>query len=582
MLSRLQIKNYGLFDAVDLDFKPGLTVLTGETGAGKSMLIGAIGLILGKRAEGVPLRDPSQKLVVEAEFAGLSPQLLKSALEALPPAADSDEEEGNEADLLEDADHLVVRREISAKGKSRSFLNDTPVSLQTLRAVISRLVDLHGQHDGVHLLDPAFQLEMLDQYAGITDLAEAFGRQVTAWRQLGRNRAQLEQEAADARRQLDYFTFQMEELDAARISTDEEQALESDLKRLENAEAIGRSLSEAHAQLSGETTGAVELLSEAYRALRRAAEFDEQLQPMLERLEEVRYNLNDLASDIETRVHDIEHDPARLQEVQDRLNQYNKLKFKYGVRSAAELLSLREDFAAKVEGYASIDDRILALKADEEEAATQLLEQGLRLEKLRQEAASELAQAVNAVLPEVGLTRAAFAVRVERLATPSGSLMLDDQRIEPDRKGLNRVVFQIRTNPGQLAGPLSSVASGGEISRVMLALKTALAEHTQLAVLIFDEIDTGISGEVALRVGRVMQQLAEQFQLITITHLPQIAGKGSQHYYIYKEVDGERTVTQVRLLQPEERVLEIAKMIAGENPTAPALASARELLSLAT
>lgn len=567
MLTRLFVQNYALIDRTELAPAPGLNILTGETGAGKSLLVGALGLILGQRADPGVVLDPQQSCVVEAEF----------TLPDLSSVAPALAEEG-----IESTDNtLTVRRIIMPSGKSRAFVNDQPVNLAALREIVGRVVELHGQHDGQLLLDPRMQREVLDRFAGHQAAVEAFGQNLSRMRKLVNEIADLRAKEAEANRQLEYFQYQFNELSKAELDAEEEDRLEAEMRLLENAEQICVLLAEAANRLDADELGILSQLTEAERRLGHATDLGAPIAEHAEALENARHALQEVSAALARAQDRIEADPERLHEVQARLDVYNRLKMKFAVPTAAGLLALQVEFAGQIEAFSSIEERIAALEKEQAALAQTLGKDALVLEKARLQAGKVLAQKVTEALVKVGLPKAKFNVEAPRLSAEDKSLTLkiEGQSCGTAPWGINRVQFSIATNAGQVPGPLERIASGGELSRVMLALKAALAEKMRLAVLIFDEIDTGISGEVALKVGRVMEELAETHQILSITHLPQIASRNARHFFIYKEGTANRTYSRVRTLSEDERITELAKMMSGETPTAAAIATAKDLLA---
>lgn len=568
MLSRLYIRNYALLEELELELGNGLNILTGETGAGKSLLLGAIGLILGKRVDYGMIFNPEQKCVVEAVFRKIPSRVLKG----FQKRDEFDIEVGAEGP------EVVIRREASSKGKSRAFINDTPVPLTLLREVTGLLVDLHGQHENQLLLSPDQQIRLLDQYAGVSADVAAFGTSLRRINAIATEIDRLRKAEQEARQQQDYYLFQLEELNALALDPEQENTLEEDFALLQNAEGIKEALQMATSGLYEDEQSLYNRLSEILSELQTAANLNSGVRAQHEILASLRFSIEEAARELESINDNIDLDPAALHELQGRIDTLNRLKVKFSVRSVAELTAIRDDFASKVALFDSIEDDIARLEAEAQSLRKSLLADGLRIEAGRQKAAKALKKAVDRLLAAVGLDNAEFDVAVSRIVHGEGTLEADGERLQPTQSGLNKVTFRIRTNQGLPMGSLAQIASGGEVSRVMLAIKSALAEKADLSVLLFDEIDTGISGETANKVGRVMRNLAEHYQLIAITHLPQIAGKGQTHFKIYKEVIDGKTVSRIRHLQAEQRVLELARMLSGEDPSPSAIENAKELL----
>jgi DNA repair protein RecN (Recombination protein N) len=567
MLARLYIRNFALIESLEMQLGPGLNILTGETGAGKSLLLGAIGLILGRRVDYSYIFNPDEKCVVEAEFRNIPPST-KAELAAFE-------------DFDFDGAQITLRREASANGKSRAFINDTPVSLQVIREVTDMLVDLHGQHENQRLLDPDQQIQLLDQYAGSTEKAKEFGRRQLECASLAREIARLEAEEREARQQQDFLQFQLNELKGLDLSESAEAQLEEELALLQNAEEIREALTFATGSLYESEESVYNDLSAALSRLQSAARLNAGIRAQASRLEELRYGIEDIARELSHTADGLDLDPGTLARLQSQSDTLNRLKLKYGVRTAAELGALRTDIAAKVGRFDSIGDEVETRRKALDSAWQALSLLGQELETLRRAAAIPLKAAIDSLLHEVGLEHAEFEATVTRNVAADGPLLIDGERLRPGSAGYNGVEFRIRTNKGMPMGTLAQTASGGEVSRVMLAIKAALAARADLSVLIFDEIDTGISGETANKVGKVMQKLADHYQVIAITHLPQIAGKGSTHFRIYKRVENGKTLSNVGLLSPEQRVMEVARMLSGEDPSPSAIVNAKELLAAA-
>lgn len=565
MLAKLYIQNYALIDKLWISFDKGLNILTGETGAGKSILVGAIGMILGRRAEGNIILNPDEKCIVEAEFRlkddGILDILQTNDIEA-PDA------------------HLIIRREVAPGGKSRAFINDSPVNLTVLRAVAERLVDLHGQHEGQLLLEPAYQLQVLDQYAGLTAQAAQFKTLLGALQHTAAQVDELRRQEAEARRQTDYYRFQVQELAEAKLQPGEDEDIENRLRVLQHAEQITESLARHYARLEEGDDALNVQLKQMQRELEKLSALDARVAPLEQKLGEAKFILADVAVELQALAEGTDLDPKALQTLADRQTVYNKLKMKFAARTATELIALRDEFAAKLDQFENLDQQIADLEKQKTTLAQQLVQLGLELEAKRVAVASALGKKITGLLREVGLAHADFDVAVSRLHAPNGLLQVQGQAVQPNATGINGVQFNIRTNAGLPLGPLAAIASGGEVSRVMLAVKAALAEEMALSTLIFDEIDTGISGEVALKVGRVMQQLGTRHQVLAITHLPQIASRSGSHYFIYKTTEAGRAYSRMRKLEKADRVEEIAKMISGESPSPQARKTATELLQL--
>jgi len=564
MLKHLYIKNYALFAETEVDFPSGFNILTGETGAGKSLLVGALGLIMGKRADTSVLFYSEDKCVVEAEFGDLPAR----ALEKLKGMEEFDMEDGS----------LIIRREIRPNGKSRAFINDTPVSLQTLREVSNYLLDLHGQHQNQQLLSPDRQLELLDAFAGTGEQVEAFRQQRLRALALQKEIHQLQAREQQMREQMAYLQFQLKELDEARLQAEEEEQLEQEFNLLQHVEDVKEALGLAVDRLYEQDASIYSQLSEVLDALQKVAGVSKGLEAECMRLRESQDHLKEASFALQNMLDAVESDPERLAFIEERLALYHKLKLKYGKQSGAELVELKESLESQLEGISSLEEQLSQKQQEFEALNARLLQHGLSLEQARKQAAKPLEEKIASLLHEVGFQQARFEVAIDRNWQENGMLQLEGKNLQPLPSGLNKVYFLIQTNPGLPAGLLSQIASGGEISRVMLAIKAALADKSEFPVLIFDEIDAGISGEIANKVGLVMKKLAQRFQIISITHLPQIAAKGDQHFEVYKHIEGENTFSYVKELEGEARIQSLAAMLSGDQPTEGALRNARELM----
>ncbi len=565
MLTRLYIKNYGLFDETEVEVPSGLNILTGETGAGKSLLVGALGLIIGRRLDNSAIFLSEEKCIIEAVFTHLAPSILQQ-LKAM-----------DEFDL--DDNMIVIRREARPNGKSRAFINDTPVSLQTLRQVGELLLDLHSQHENQYLLASDKQIDLLDAFAGSEEQVLIFQRSLSECHQLAKEIRELETKEASMRQQYDYISHQVSELEEAQLQPGEEEELESELKLLQNAEDIRESLEFAVNQLYHQDVSIYSQLSEVTDALDKIQDVNHELESNYQRMIEAQEILKEATFSLQNFLESAESNPERLNIVEERLGLYHSLKLKHGVKTGEELISKYESLGEQLQDVNSMEERITSLKKTYREQLVALSELGVAIESLRKEAKQALEDAINQLLAEVGFKKAHFHVMIERNVQEDGDLEIEDQRLKALPSGINRVEFLIQTNPGVPAGPLAQIASGGEISRVMLAIKAALADKSEFPVLIFDEIDTGISGEIANKVGNVMHQLASKYQILAITHLPQIAARGDQHFKLIKKVEGNKTTSSVKQLSLVGRVHELATMMSGEHPTESALRSAQEMIT---
>ena len=544
MLLHLRIKNYAIIDDLSIDFGPGLNIITGETGAGKSILVGALGLILGDRADTSVLYDKDQKCIIEGSFTGVP---------ALPAAVDPDE-----------GPEILVRREISAAGKSRAFVNDSPVTLAQLQELASGLVDLHQQFDTLELGKEGFQREVLDALAHqgvvLNEYREEFRQTQAAARELAALIAQQEALAKEA----GYWQFLLDELLEAALREGEIEGLEIELKRLNQSEGIRAALSAAAYTLSeGETPMASQLKSLLHQ-LQPYAELQPGLASLVERLNSLQIELADVSGDLENLAEGVQSDPERAAFIQDRLSIGYKLLKKHGVRDTAELLAVQAGLAEKLGAVEHLDDRKAELARSESLHRAAAGNLASRLSEGRKAVTGPFEKTVNALLVQVGMPNA--KLKVEMLPATLGA------------NGADAIEFLFDANKSGRFEPIRRVASGGELSRLMLLIKSQVAGSMQLPTLIFDEIDTGISGEAARQVGIIMKSLGLSHQVICITHQPQIAAKADAHYFVYKQDSGPRIVTRVRQLGEGERVEAIARMLSGEQVSEGMLKVAREMI----
>ncbi len=549
MLQKLSINNYALIDDLEIVFDKGLNILTGETGAGKSIVLGALSLILGQRAESRYFFNQQKKCIIEGLFK-IDEFHLKSFFE--------------ENDLDYEAE-TVLRREISADGKSRSFVNDTPVNLTVLKTLGENLIDIHSQHATLEINNPLFQLMVVDAVAKHPALLDDYRTKFSQYKKGGTRLKQLIEESEKAKADLDYYQFQFDELEKAALAADEQEKLEKELYTLNNAEEIKRNLLAANYLLHESEAAALLQLREAGTQLGTPAKFNPEIEELRERLNSVVIELKDIAAEIDNIEQHTYTDEARAADINTRLTIIYNLQKKHRVSGNAELLTLQEDLSGKIQQAVFGDEAIEKLQQQLAAERKELEQLAGKLSAGRAKAIPEIEKQVVHSLAEMGMGNAALSIN------------LTDTELEKD--GANAIRFLFSANKGHALAEMSKVASGGELSRLMLGIKSLIAKNTALPTIIFDEIDTGVSGEVANRVGLIMQQLAENLQVITITHLPQIASKGKAHYYVYKDDTAATTYTRIKQLNNNERVTEIAKMLSGDKPGESALQNARELLA---
>ncbi|KAA9327343.1 DNA repair protein RecN [Adhaeribacter soli] len=550
MLVDLKIQNYALIEQLEMQPSPLLNVITGETGAGKSIMLGAIGLLLGNRADSKLLFNTEQKCVIEGVF-----DIAEYNLQPVFTAEDIDYDP-----------NCILRREITPTGKSRAFINDTPVTLESLRKIGTFLMDIHSQHDTLQLGDSAYQLNILDLYAGNQQVLERYQGTYKSYKKLESAFRKLENELAQSNKELDYHTFLLNELVEAKLQDGEQEELEAELKQLEHAEEIKLKLSQALQYLSEGEMNVVMAMKDASHLLGQVAAYADSYEELKKRLDSALIELNDIAAEVETAERRTEADPQRLEIIQDRLNVLYTLQRKHQVRTVAELLLLQEELEGKVSGVHNLDAAIAQTKKDMEAAFAEVQTTGKTLSESRKKVFPKFEAELHTLLSELGM--------------PNARIVIEHQTVTPGPTGLDLVSILFSANKGAQPQTLSKAASGGEFSRLMLCVKYLLADKTALPTIVFDEIDTGISGEIAVKVGKMMQQMAKKHQLIAISHLPQMAAQGNEHYFVYKQDRADRTVSNIRKLTEEERVKEIAQMIAGANPSSNAYQSAKELLAL--
>ena len=549
MLKRLHISNYALIDELDVSFESGFNVITGETGAGKSILLGALGFALGDRADTNVLYDKDKKCVVEAQFE-LDDENLRSLFEA------------NDLDFESEC---IFRRELNPQKKSRAFINDTPVALQTMKEVGSQLADIHSQHDSLLLTDADFQLRLLDDIAQNNAVLADYQTEYCHYNTLKRKLNELEEMATKNTAENDYLKFQFDELDKANLKEGEYAEIEQTLSVMENAEEIKALLVTANGLLDDSENailGQVNALSSALSRLKHLLPDTESLQ---ERIDNLRVELKDIAYDLRRKEDDTQFDEEQLQSLQERYDLLSRLMMKHHVKEFDELIALRDNLKEKVNAFENIDGAIAQAEKELKESEKQLSNLAKALHDKRCQAAKAFGEKVTALVRQLAMPFAQFQVSVESQDS-FGS------------KGSDEIRFLFSANKGIAVDDLRRVASGGELSRLMLSIKSAVSDYNYIPTLIFDEIDTGVSGEVAAKIGGIMRQMGNSLQLISITHLPQVASQAEHHYFIYKDNDGERTQSHIRVLNAEERVVEIAKMLSNDQVTPEALRAAEVLL----
>ena len=552
MLNRLTINNYALIDNLDIELDAGLNIITGETGAGKSIILGALSLILGQRAESKYFFNQQKKCVIEGVFRIEGFQLKKYF---------------EENDLDYEAE-TVLRREISADGKSRAFVNDTPVNLTALKQLGEKLIDIHSQHATAEINDPGFQLLVVDSITNHPELLEKYHNAFFTYKKSSAQLQQLIEESEKAKQEEDYLQFQFDELEKVNLVEDEQESLEQELYTLNNAEEIKRSLLNVNYLLQDGESAALNRFKESLQLLSALEKYNPKAAELNLRLASINIELKDIIAEIEDMEQATQVDEARSEKISDRLAQIFTLQKKHRVSSNAELLQIQEDLSNKLNTIQSGDNVIEKLQKQIEKQNAELQKMAVQLSYNRKKAIPEIEKQILKTLAEVDMTQAILKIE-NNIAVKEAF----------GKNGIDHVRFLFSANKGHKLAEMSKVASGGELSRVMLSIKSLISRYTALPTIIFDEIDTGVSGEVANKVGLVMEQLSQFLQVVTITHLPQIASKGSSHFLVYKNDTGKIPSTKIKKLTEEERILEIAKMLSGSKPGESALQNARELLN---
>jgi DNA repair protein RecN (Recombination protein N) len=549
MIKSLQIRNYALIEALDIQFPTGLTIITGETGAGKSILLGALGLILGERADTKALYDPTNKCIIEGRF-----DIAAYELEPFFQEADLDYEP-----------ELLIRREITPSGKSRAFVNDTPTNLKVLQRLSAALIDLHQQFDTLDIHQMGFQLRLLDALAGNQQNLLQYQQAYRTYQQNQQRLTKLRGEQAGAMRELEFLRFQLTELHAAELIPGEQQGLETELSSLSHAEETKRVSNEAFQFLCETDPSILSQLQLLSQSLAESAKVDPKMQELRERLLGLIAETEDIGAELERHAEATEYDPERIQELQARIDLLYRLEKKHQVTTVDELLQIQATLESQVSAYASMDDEIEQLTQAVAGQEEQLRKLALRLRKKRQGVAPDFARQVGQTLAELSMPAAQLAVDFRPAAA-----------LQPT--GLDDIQFLFSANKGSAPKPIKEVASGGELSRLTLVTKSLVASAMALPTLIFDEIDAGVSGDVALKMGHILRELSDHHQVIVITHSPQVAARADEHLFIYKKEVDERTTTKVRVLDTDERVRAIATMLSKSPPSDSALENAKELI----
>ena len=550
MLRKLLIQNYALIDLLEIDFQRGLNIITGETGAGKSILLGAISLMLGQRADTSVLKDKTKNCIIEGEF----------------DVSDYDLADFFTNNDIEFDTTTTIRRQISDSGKSRAFINETPVNLNQLKELGDLLIDIHSQHENLLLSNSLFQLKVIDSFASLKNDVLACRNKFNSYRELKQRLSKFEEDAQSATRDFDYLKHQLTELTSANLKVDELVELEALQKQLTHASEIKESLQFTYDSLNNDTASVLAMLKDSIHSLKRVSQFYQPAINIEQRIESCRIEIKDIVAEIDTLNSKVDVDDELLDKVSKRIDLIYNLFQKHRVTSIDELISLRNSIEEKVNYISSLDFNLENLRNELKLAESDLMRVAVDISKKRKSSVPQIEKSVTDLLVQLGILHAAFKIDIQQLQ-------------DFQSWGIDKITFFFTANKQVAPMELSRVASGGELSRLMLSLKSLLVKSSGLPTIIFDEIDTGVSGEIADKMGTIIHEMANGMQVINITHLPQIAAKGKTHFLVYKDNLSAQSATRIKLLNPDERVIEIAKMLSGEKLTDAALSNAKELLS---
>jgi len=550
MLKNLLIRNYALIQQLEMQPSPTLNMVTGETGAGKSIMIGALGLLLGKRADTKVLFRDDEKCVVEGIF-DIKEYSIKDFFEF------------NDLDYHQEC---IIRREISPSGKSRAFVNDLPVTINILSELGSYLMDVHSQHDTLLLGNNNFQIQVIDAFSNGDSMLELYKKHFAAYRNAQKALNKLLSEANELKKEVDYQNFLYDELEKANLKAGESKGMTAELSVLENAEEIKIKLNHLIELIHQSEFSVNQNLSQANSTVKQLASLSPKFISLGERIESCLIEINDIGLELEREESLVEHDPAKIESLKERVDLIYSLQQKHRVESEEELIAIKDDLAGKLEKVLNLDDEIKQLQSNLKQATSDLMEAGNKLSKNRTSNFPNFSRQLQTLLSELGM--------------PDSRIEIQHKTVEPTANGLDDITILFSANKGITPQSLKSVASGGEFSRLMFCIKFIIADKTALPTIIFDEVDTGISGEIAIKMGQMMKKMARNHQVVTITHLPQIAAQGDRHYFVYKENLDHKAISKIRPLNNQERIDEIAKMIGGESPSKIAFENAKELLEV--
>lgn len=551
MLQKLFVQNFALIDSLEIDFQTGLTVITGETGAGKSILLGALALALGARADRDSLKQKDKKCIVEIEF-----NVEKLGLESFF--------EDNNLDFEK---HTVIRREISINGKSRAFINDTPVNLNQVKILGDYIIDIHSQHENLELNQNEFQFLIVDTLADNSVILKKFQNNYFEYQNLKKEIASLKEKNTLQKEKLDFIKFQYNELKNANLKSNEQVVLEQEQKRLSHSEEIAEYLSLAINRFNRDEFNIIDELSSAKNEINRIASYFENGDGLVDRLKSALIDLSDLSQDLIDKTESIQYDPNRLDEINKRLNLIYSLQQKHSKTSIDDLLVSQNSLEDELNAIESFEEEIMLLMKKQDKQLALITTQAKELHQNRLNTAEKISEVINSQLKELGMQVAAFNIEVL-------------QSDELNKYGSSTINFKFATDQKSELKPIIKIASGGELSRIMLVIKSLIASKKSLPTLIFDEIDTGVSGEIANKMGQIMKSMSSSMQIITITHLPQIAAKGNNHFIVYKVHNEDGAQTRMKSITDSERVNIIAQMLSTDKPGEAAIANAKELLSI--
>lgn len=551
MLKSLEIKNYALIDHLEMAPSNQLNMITGETGAGKSIMLGAVGLLMGNRADTKVLLSQDNKCVVEGVFDISNYKQLKNIFEI---------------EDIEYESQSIIRREISPSGKSRAFVNDQPVTLDVLRKIGPRLIDIHSQHETLQLGSNQFQVYLIDLFAETSDLKNTYRLSYNNFISQKREYEELEINAANLSKDHDYNSFLLQELKEAQLDSINQEILENELNKLENAEEIKSQLNEILNGLDRSDFSASNIINQMQAPFNKLSKFSGDFEKLQNRLDSTYIELKDIINELQGSEDLIEHDPQKIEELQGKIGLLYKLQQKHQADSVDVLIQLRDEIELKVSKSSNLDEQLEKYRVAVEDAEKDLMAKGEKLSMARKAIFKVLEKRITELLGEVGINDASISINLETT--------------EPTKTGLDHIDILFSANKGIPPQEIKHVASGGEFSRLMFCLKYLLAHKTKLPTIIFDEIDTGVSGEIALKMVRMMKKMANNHQIVSISHLPQFAAQGDSHYYVYKDSSETRAVSKIKKLEGDERILEIAKMIGGDEPSDTAVVNARELMTI--